>query len=181
MNRILSGAGSMIAATMLTAAVAAQTPAPQPAQTPAQPPSTAATSQANQSVKVVGCIQSEADYRKTRDQGKGGVVGTGVGVGNEYVLVNASMATQGLSPSGGPADTAYELTGSGEAKAKEFVGKRVEITGMLKPAETAATGRPTGGATAGTPPTGVDVASKDLKLRELEVTSVTAATGTCTP
>ena len=39
--------------------------------------------------------------------------------------------------------------------------------------------QPTGGATAGQPPTEVDVASKDLKLRELEVTSVKEIAGTC--
>jgi hypothetical protein len=50
---------------------------------------------------------------------------------------------------------------------------------MLKPAEVGAGGA-TGGATAGAPPRGVDVTSKDLKLRELEVTSVKASTsGTC--
>ena len=91
------------------------------------------------------------------------------------------MATQGLKADSGAIDSAYELTGPNESKAKEFVGKRVEISGTLKPAATTASGAPTGGATAGKPPTGVDVASKDLKLRELEVTTVTVSTGTCTP
>ena len=50
---------------------------------------------------------------------------------------------------------------------------------MLKPAEVGASGKPTGGATAGQPPSGVDVASKDLQLRELEITSVREAPGTC--
>jgi hypothetical protein len=55
----------------------------------------------------------------------------------------------------------------------------VEITGKLKAAEKTASGTPTGGATAGTPPTGVDVASADLKLREVDVVSVKESTGTC--
>lgn len=184
MNRMLSVACSTIAAAMLTAAVAAQTPTQPPPQTPTQPPrtppSTATAGQAGQSVKLMGCIQKESDYRAKHDQGRGGAAGTGIGAGDEYVLTNASMSTQGLSGAAGTADAAYELTGANESKAKEFVGKRVEITGTLKPAETAG-GAPTGGATAGRPPSGVDVASKDLKLRELEVTTVTAATGTCTP
>ena len=185
MNRILTSACSLTAAAMLTVGVAAQTPPPQPPPPTPQarpetkaPPST--TTQAGQSVKLIGCIQSESDFRAARDQGRGGAAGTGIGAGNEFVLVNASMATQGLGPSAGTADPAYELTGANESKAKEFVGKRVEITGTLKPAEMAG-GAPTGGATAGKPPSGVDVASKDLKLRELEVTTVTATTGTCTP
>jgi hypothetical protein len=55
----------------------------------------------------------------------------------------------------------------------------VEITGTIRPAETTAGGKPTGGATSGPPPAGLDVTSKDLKLRELEVSSVSAATGRC--
>jgi hypothetical protein len=71
------------------------------------------------------------------------------------------------------------LTGPNEGKVGEFIGRRVEITGMLKAAEVAASGQPTGGATAGQPPAGVDVTSKDLRLRELEVSSVRETTGTC--
>ena len=174
MKRMFSSASAVLAATLFTAAVGAQTPA-QPAPTPA-------ATQSGQQVKLIGCIQREADYRQARDKGKGGVAGTGIGVADEFVLTNASMATQGLKSDAGPVDPAYELTGANEAKAKDFVGKRVEISGTLKPAETSATGKPTGGATAGPPPTGLDVTSKDLQLRELEVMTVTASTtGTCMP
>ena len=158
-----------LAAVMLGTAVLAQTKPQAPA---------GATSNQSEQVTLMGCIQNEADYRKAHDKSRGGVAGTGIGAGNEFVLANASMAKQGLSPAG-TADTAYELTGPNEGKVKEFVGKRVEITGTLKPAETTAGGKPTGGATAGKPPSGVDVTSEDLKLRELEVTSVKAAQGTC--
>lgn len=140
------------------------------------------SAQADQEVTLVGCIQKESDYRQARDKGRGGAVGTGVGAGNEFVLTNASASAQGLKPGAAISETEFELTGANEEKAKEFVGKRVQIMGKLKAAEVGAAGRPTGGATAGTPPSGVDVASKDLKLRELEVSSITAATtGTCTP
>jgi hypothetical protein len=151
----------------------------------------------DQQVTVVGCVQSESDYRRAQDAGKGGAAGTGVGVGNEFVLINASMSTAaragGAAPSGAtgsgastPTGTAgvasgasaYELTGSGEGQAASHVGKRVEIVGKIKPAEIGASG-PTGGPTAGAPPRGVDVASDDLKLRELEVTSVRETTGSC--
>ncbi len=173
MKRILVGLSGVLAVT-LTAAVGAQTPA--------QPPSAPAASQSGQQVKLIGCIQREADFRQARDKGRGGVAGTGVGVSDEFVLTNASMAVQGLKSDAGPIDPAYELTGANESKAKEFVGKRVEISGTIKPAETTATGKPTGGATAGTPPTGIDVASKDLQLREIELMTITASTtGTCMP
>lgn len=164
----------LLAATILNTPAAAQT-AP-------QPKSGTTATQPEEQVTLVGCVQREADYRQAQDKGRGGVAGTGVGVADEFVLTNASMPTQGLKPDSKAADSAYELTGSNEEKVKEFVGKRVEITGKLKAAEVTAGGSPTGGATAGRPPTGIDVTSKDLKLRELEVTSVTAATtGTCSP
>jgi len=174
---------SICAAGMLalcTTAFAQQAGQP-PQDPPAQP---AARASADGAITVTGCVQREADYRQARDAGKGGVAGTGVGAANEFVLANASASAPtgaAANPVGtsGSAAAAYELTGSNEGQVAAFVGKRVEITGTLKPAEVSATGQPTGGATAGQPPSGVDVASKDLKLREIEVTSVREATGTC--
>lgn len=162
-------------------------PAPAGAQErtpPAQPQAAGAAQQ----VTVTGCVQREADYRKARDAGRGGVVGTGVGAGNEFVLAEASMPGAGATSTrgaGAPAaaattggTAAYELTGTSEGKAEQFVGKRVEISGMLKAAETVG-GRPTGGPTAGKPPEGIDIAGRDLQLRELEVSSIREVAGTC--
>ena len=174
--RVAGGAGC---AAMFAFAVAAF------GQQPTQPPASAASA-SGQEVTITGCVQREADYRRAKDAGKGGVAGTGVGAGNEFVLINASADTKsdvaGAQPST-PTGTsgsmaAYEITGPNEGRLADHVGRRVEIRGKLKPAETAG-GQPTGGATAGQPPRGVDVASKDLKLRELEVTSVRETTGTC--
>jgi len=147
---------------------------------------------AAQDVMIAGCVQSEAEYRRAQDAGKGGVAGTGVGAGNEFVLINASMAGGAASAdasgskAGQPTGTAgvsaamsaYELTGANEGQLAKHVGKRVEITGKLKAAEIGASG-PTGGPTAGAPPRGVDVTSEDLKLLELEVMSVRETTGAC--
>ena len=192
MKLLVSVAAGAVVATLLHTAVLAQAPQTPPQPTPQTAPQTpppappkatmpAPAAQAEQ-VVLVGCIQKESDFRQARDKGRGGAAGTGIGTGDEFVLTNASMATQALKPAATISETEFELTGSGEEKVKEFVGKRVQITGKLKAAETTAAGRPTGGATAGTPPSGIDVTSKDLKLRELEVVSVTAATsGTCTP
>jgi hypothetical protein len=134
---------------------------------------------------VVGCIQSEADFRKAWNLGRGGTAGTGVGVGNEFVLIDAKMASAGAPPAAraatgtvGAAAQPYKLTGANESKVSRFVGRPVEITGMVKPAETpgaASTRRPAGG-----PPAQIDVfAGEDLKLRELDVTSVRETPGTC--
>ena len=179
MSRVTSAAiGSACAAIIMTTAVAG---AAQTGQTTTTTQTQAATQ--NQQVTITGCVQREADYRRATDAGKGGL-GTGVGTGNEYILANATMSPAPASTSGTPsgsstASQAYELTGKNEGQATPFVGKRVEIVGMLKPAEAGASGT-TGGATAGAPPRGVDVASSDLRLRELEITSVRAATsGTC--
>jgi hypothetical protein len=163
------------------------------AQSAGQQPTSAADqsdkrASAGQEITVTGCIQREADFRKAHDAGRGGAAGSGVGAGNEFVLTDASKAAgsgerAGESPAPEPTGTsatrnAYELTGPSEGQAAQYVGKRVEIRGKLKAGETGAYGA-TGGPTAGTPPSGVDVTSRDLKLRELEVTSVRESTGTC--
>jgi hypothetical protein len=177
------------AALSLSIAAFAQTPKQQPAQPELRTqPRTAAPQQAGsagQTVVVVGCIQSEADFRKARNLGRGGTAGTGVGVGNEFILIDTKIASAGAPPAGtetgttGAAAQPFKLTGSNEGKVSQFVGKRVEITGTLKRAETAGAA-PTRRPTAGGPPPQIDVfAGEDLKLRELEVTSVREATGTC--
>jgi hypothetical protein len=134
--------------------------------------------QGDQQITVSGCIQREADYRKAQDKGRGGVAGTGVGAGDEYVLTNLSMAGAD-EKKGSEASTAYELTGANEKLAAPHVGHRVEISGTLKAAEVGTSGKPTGGASAGKPPSGVDVLSKDLQLRELEVATVKMVAAKC--
>ena len=186
MKRLFAGGtGVTVALALGVVAFAQQPQQPPPTSSPSVQASSPQTTASE--VTIAGCVQREADYRRAHNLGKGGAVGTGVGAGNEFVLVNASMSRAGSTPSTAPetagttggAGEAYELTGSNEGKASEFVGKRVEVVGKLKPGETAAGGA-TGGPTAGTPPRGVDVASKDLKLRELDVTSIREATGgTC--
>ena len=115
-------------------------------------------------ISVVGCIQRETDYRRLNDSGKGGFLGFGGGLGDEYVLVNASRGAEGAfgdcaAAAGGEA---YELTGSAEENLEAFVGQRVAIAGVRKEAEIdPATGRPTGGRQAG----------DDLRLFEVEVSS----------
>lgn len=191
--RYIGSTGAAAALAFCLAASVSAAPQ-QPTQSPSQPPQPTAGQATRQSadtaqqVTITGCVQREEDYRRAHQAGKGGAAGTGVGAGNEFVLVNASPASSGSTASGaaapgatGTAGTAgsamaamaYELTGEGEGKLAAHVGKRVEIIGKLKGSD------PAGGPTAGAPPAGVDVTSKDLKLRELEVISVKEATGTC--
>ena len=179
MRTITRGVLSAACAASLLAAQAA-------AQQPAASQQAAADSK---EVTISGCVQREADYRQSRGAGRGGVVGTGVGAGNEFILIEAAAGGATAAAPGGAsltgttgtaaaAATAYELTGSGEGQLAQYVGQRVDITGRLKPAEVGAAG-PTGGPTAGAPPRGVDVVGQDLKLRELEVVSVRPGTGSC--
>jgi len=113
-------------------------------------------------ISLIGCIQREADYRRQHGSGKGGFLGLGGGLGNEYVLINVSPrrgSRQCAAASGGEA---YELTGSEEGDLKPYVGQRVAITGTRKAAEIdTVTGRPTGGRQAG----------YDLRLFEVDVES----------
>ena len=132
----------------------------------------AQTATQNQSsLTVVGCLQTESDYRRAQDAGKGGVAMTGAGLGNEYVLIQ----TEGAGGPGGYdakenvdcksstafAGTAYELTGEREKELAQFVGRRVEITGELKNADDYDR------------PGGLDpkVVSTDLRLNEINVGS----------
>ena len=123
------------------------------------------------SITLVGCLQTEADYRRAQDAGKGGVAMTGAGLGNEYVLIQTEGAggPGALDPNANAdcksstafAGTAYELTGERERELAQFVGRRVEITGELKNADDFA--RPGGFDPA--------VVSTDLQLNEVNVAS----------
>jgi hypothetical protein len=125
----------------------------------------------------VGCIQREADYRRQHDSGRGGVAGTGLGRGNEYILTNAmrmgsaagtDMDCGTIGATSGAPGEAYELTGRAEPDLEPYVGRRVAVTGMLKDADTKPVG--TSGDVA-TPTGGFDPLGQDLKLFELDVTS----------
>ena len=84
---------SASAAFVLATAIAAfAQSAPQPASPTAQ-----ANRQQETQVTVVGCVIRETEYRKANESGKGGALNTGVGSGNEFVLVNASRITAGTA------------------------------------------------------------------------------------
>jgi hypothetical protein len=164
-------------------AVFAQTPS-QPQAPPSQPSTPPSAQQpatqprsmdaSAEQITLTGCVQSEADFRRAKGMDKGGPAASGVGVGNEFVIVDASKAAAGAatSPADAPAGNAFAATGSGEGDLKQYVGKRVEITGKIKRAERSATGAPTGG---------IDPAGKDLQLQEIDIASVKPATGECKP
>jgi hypothetical protein len=144
---------------------------------------------AGTSIALVGCIQREAEYRRATGSGTGGVGGFGVGLGNEFVLINAVRAGSSVTAGAGEGSTvndlaaakspctsgggeAFELTGPQEPELGRFVGRRVEIVGTLKPGKDAPVG--TSGTETRTDTTGLNKLNpwdQDLELQEVEITS----------
>ena len=131
------------------------------------------------SVTLVGCVMRESDFRDMYGPGQSGPRGPGIGLRNEYMLVDAHPVTPSGSnpgvvetmgtcpPAPGGFPTAYELTGPREKEVASFLGHRVELTGMQKRAKTRAVGtsglrEPTGG---------FDPLGHELHLFEVEVAS----------
>jgi hypothetical protein len=165
------------AAAMLTVTMAAFAQTSQPTSSSAQAKS---DDQSGTPITLVGCIQREADYRRAADAGRGGVAATGVGLGNEYVLVNAASAGTASGSTGNAAadcsaatgGQAYELSGKGEGDLERYVGKRVELVGMLKRGDANAPVGTSGTTTADRPSGGFDPLKQDLRLQEVDITSV---------
>jgi hypothetical protein len=129
-------------------------------------------------ITLVGCIMRESEYRDMYGPGQSGPRGPGLGLRNEYMIVDAHEVSAGGSgvvetpgtcpPSPGGFPAAYELTGPREREVAPFLGRRVELTGTQKHANTRAVGtsglrQPTGG---------FDPLGHELHLFEVEVNSV---------
>jgi hypothetical protein len=167
MNRVVSS--SSVSAMLLFSAVTyAQTPNPTagqagssatvPAQQAVERP--AAT---EQQITLVGCVQREAEFRQAAGSGRGGVLGSGVGVGNEFVLINVTPGpsaeqTAMSGPSGataGPVTSGTGTTATGTATTPTGVGTTGSTaTGAAGTAGTATpptTSRPAASAPAASP------------------------------
>lgn len=87
-------------------------------------------------VAMIGCLQREADYRAVQGDTKGGVLGTGVGVANEYVLVDATpVAATGdarQASNAGVDPRTFSLTGRLEGDLGSAVGRMVEVVGVAE-------------------------------------------------
>ena len=130
-------AGLIAAAFLISSVAAAQSKSAAAQQkTQASPPSGTMT--------LTGCLIREADYRRAHGLGKGAL--GGVGLGDEFVLVDATEVPSGSGPAATePSSTspspsaqrctetgtgrAYRMTGKAEDKLKPFVGHRMQITG----------------------------------------------------
>jgi hypothetical protein len=79
---------------------------------------------AKDEIRIVGCVQWEKEYRRDRNEGRGGALGTGAGVGNEFVLT-------GVKPDGRKA-TAYSITGDREKELGRRIGQQIEVIGVIE-------------------------------------------------
>lgn len=84
-----------------------------------------ASRSADKEVRIAGCVQWEKDYRSARNEGAGGAVGTGIGVGNEFVLTM-------VKPEGSRKATAYSITGDREKELGRRIGQQVEVIGVIE-------------------------------------------------
>jgi hypothetical protein len=88
-------------------------------------------------VTLIGCVVTQNDYRTTTDGERGGPLNSGLGTGNEFVLVKATPAqpakpdhaagTVGTSGTSGD----YSLTGKLESELGHQVGRLVEVVGIV--------------------------------------------------
>jgi hypothetical protein len=84
-------------------------------------------------VTLIGCVELERDYRARKESGRGGVLGSGVGVGNEFVLSMAKPAAAGRRGQGAAGEgTDYRVTGRLEKDFLRYVGRLVEVVGTLE-------------------------------------------------
>jgi len=87
-------------------------------------------------ITVTGCVQKEADYRRSIGSGKGGALSSGVGVADEYVLrsvqtVDANTLTPtGTSPKN--VEEVYAVTGNLEHELAKAVGHSVAVSGYVE-------------------------------------------------
>ena len=88
-------------------------------------------------VTLVGCVEMEKDYRARMDAGKGGVLGSGVGAANEYILSFAKAAADPKARGGATASMMgdYSLTGKAEPELMRQVGRQIEVIGKVEAIE----------------------------------------------
>jgi hypothetical protein len=112
----------------------------------------ASATAAQNEITLIGCVEFEQDYRKRMAAGRGGVLGSGVGATDEFVLTNVRPAESEIGTSGrsgrgasrgampGAGGGVYSLTGTQEQNLKRDVGRQVEVVGVIENAGKPSTG-----------------------------------------
>ena len=140
--QLIAGCLTIALTTAVTVAAGAQTTARR------QGGPASATATQNE-VTLIGCVEFEQDYRKRMAAGRGGVLGSGVGATDEFVLTNVRPAASEIGTSGrgasrgampGAGGGVYTLTGTQEQNLKRDVGRQVEVVGVIENAGKPSTG-----------------------------------------
>jgi hypothetical protein len=147
MKRQLIALGAACALATVSAGSLQAQAKPPAAKTPGQRVGTGAPTAGQ--VTMVGCVEFERDYRARMAAGRGGVLGSGVGAADEFVLTNVRPAEVGTGGSKNKKTTdskvgagggVYTLTGAQEKNLKRDIGRQVEIVGTIENAGKASTG-----------------------------------------
>jgi LPXTG-motif cell wall-anchored protein len=133
-------------------------------------------------VTAIGCLQGEREYRREHESSK--FAGTGKGLGNEYMLIDAVIGGPQLNVepiseqeantnclnSGGTGQS-FELKGGVESDLAGMIGRRVVIHGVLLHAKDDTGPVGTSGAFTPLPTDGGMRLGVDNKVREIQVVS----------
>lgn len=166
-KRMTFGTLALFATATLSAAQAAQAPAQR------TPP--AATTTAQTTATLVGCL-----YRESQVPGRTPTVVERAGVLEDYILADATMpaptrpgtpsqtvGTSGTVPSTG---NMYKVENVPDERLKALVGKRVEVSGRIDPEDAGLGGGPTRDRGPG---------PDKVNLPEFEAASIRELSGTC--
>ena len=146
-RQLNAGFAAVVLVLTMTAAAHAQAAASRPEGTSRRQGQPVA---APKEVTLVGCVEFEQDYRKRMAAGRGGVLGTGVGATDEFVLTEVRPASaevgttgragRGRSSNPGSGGGVYTLTGPQEQNLKRDVGRQVQVVGVIENAGKPSTG-----------------------------------------
>jgi hypothetical protein len=85
-------------------------------------------------ITLQGCLEREAVWRKTSDNGKGGPLRSGLGQGNEYVMtMGKPVPGKKAEPmKNAPKDgRVFSLTGNIEKNMVPAIGRQIEVVGTV--------------------------------------------------
>lgn len=132
---------------------------------------------AGPTVSVTGCVQREADYLNGGRPNPSVPSVVGTSGDHELVLVHATSPTEIRGSLLETSGNSYMLTGPIEIRLEQYLGQRVELTGILQTDPIGSNGP--GGPHAIVQPASQQLVASLFDLRVLEVTAVKLAIGAC--
>jgi hypothetical protein len=133
------------------------------------------SAQTNPSRTIVGCVFEERNV-----PGRSPNIAEKVGFGEDYILAELSAAEAAKPASDVNAPTTYsmyKLEKVADTTLRSFVGKRVEVTGMIDAKATDASGQPSRAVE--TNETDRAIGRDRINLPEIEVTNIKEVAGRC--